>query len=167
MINSMEQSLSWEADSQLVNKFPTWAHHWTLCWSKWIQSIPSHPITFSSILMLFSHLCPCLPSGFCPSGFQIKVCMHFLCLPYATYLILFYLITLLTLCEEYKLLYSFLHPPITSSIFCPPPCSQTLSIHVLPLGWEAKFHTQKSHLYGWFWILCARLKTYTIHNESR
>jgi len=37
-----------------------------------IQSIPSHPISWRSILTFFFHLCLRLPSDFFPSGFPTK-----------------------------------------------------------------------------------------------
>jgi hypothetical protein len=65
---SMEQSPSWEADSQLVKEFPefygtrrfitasTSARHLSLSWASSIQSILPHPTSWRSILILFSHL---------------------------------------------------------------------------------------------------------------
>jgi len=63
MINSMEQSPFWDATvTQLVKNFPvfyrtrrfitlfTTARHWSLSWSRWIESIHSHPISQRSIL---------------------------------------------------------------------------------------------------------------------
>ena len=69
--------------SQLV-KFPafyrTWrfitavtsARHLSLSWASLIQSIPSHPTSWRSILILSSRLCLGLPSGLLPSGFPTK-----------------------------------------------------------------------------------------------
>jgi hypothetical protein len=34
--------------------------------------MPSHPTTWTSILLLSSHLCPDLPSGLFPSGLPTK-----------------------------------------------------------------------------------------------
>jgi len=71
---SMEQS-PWEADSHSVKKFPTFygtrrfitvfttARHWSLPWTRWIQSTTSHPITLRSILILSYNLRLGLPSG--------------------------------------------------------------------------------------------------------
>jgi len=52
--------------------------HWSLSWARWIKSTPSHPISQSSILILFSHLCIGLPSGLFPLGFPTKILHTFL-----------------------------------------------------------------------------------------
>jgi hypothetical protein len=80
---SMEQSPSWEADqsSQLTKKFPafygTWrfytvltsARHPSLSWAKSIQSPRPPPASWTSMLILSSHLRLGLPNGLFPSGF--------------------------------------------------------------------------------------------------
>jgi len=70
--------------SQLVKKFPafygtrrfitafTSARHLPLSWGKPIQSIPSHPTSWRSILILSYHICLGLPSSCLPSGFLTK-----------------------------------------------------------------------------------------------
>ena len=69
---------------QLVKKFPafygtrrfittfTSARHLSLSWASSIHSIPPHPISWRSILILSSHLGLGLPSGLFPSGFPTK-----------------------------------------------------------------------------------------------
>jgi hypothetical protein len=73
---------------KLVKKFPkfygTWrfstaftsVHHLSLSWACSIQSIPSHPTSWRSILVLFFHLCWGFPIGLFPSGFPTKTCMR-------------------------------------------------------------------------------------------
>ena len=48
----------------------TW--HQSLSWARSIQSMPSHPTTWRSILILSSHLCWGLPAGLVPSGLPSK-----------------------------------------------------------------------------------------------
>jgi len=66
--------------SQLVKKFPafygtrrfitafTSARHLSLSWARSIQSVPPHPTSWRSILILSSHLRLGLPSGLLPSA---------------------------------------------------------------------------------------------------
>jgi hypothetical protein len=101
--------------------------------------------------MLSTHLHPSLLSSLFPSDFPTNnLYTVFVSLIHATFpahLILLDFIILSILGKEYKscssLLYSFLHPPITSSlfIFSPVLYSQTPSVSVLPLMSETEFHT--------------------------
>ena len=65
---------------QIIQKFPafygtrrfvtafTRVRHLSLCWASSIQSIPLHPTSWKSILILSFHLCLGLPVGLFPSG---------------------------------------------------------------------------------------------------
>ena len=71
-------------DFQPIKKFPafygTWMfitafisdRHLSLSWASSVQSIPPHPTSWRSILILSSHLRLNLPSGLFPSGFPTK-----------------------------------------------------------------------------------------------
>ena len=103
---------------QLVNNFHafygtrkfitvfTSAHHLSLSWSSSIQSIPPHPTSWRSILILLSHLRLGLPSGLFPSGFPTKTLytthlspIRATCL---SYLILLDFITRIVMDEGYR-----------------------------------------------------------------
>jgi hypothetical protein len=120
---------------QLVKKFPSFygtrkfinpftsARHLFLSSASSIQSIPPHPTSWRSILILSSHLRLGLPSGLFPSGFPTKTLYTPLPSPiHATcpaHLILLDFITRTTLGEQYRSLSSslcsFLHSHVTSS----------------------------------------------------
>ena len=81
--------------SDLVKKFPvfygtqrfitafTSAHHLSLSWASSIQSVPPHPTSWRSILILSSHLRLGLPSGLLPSVFPTRTLYTPLPSPYA------------------------------------------------------------------------------------
>jgi hypothetical protein len=62
----------------------TRALHWSLSWASSIQSLPSHPISPRSILILSTHLRLGLPSGLFPSGFPTNILYAFLVSPIRT-----------------------------------------------------------------------------------
>ena len=84
--------------SQLVKKFPafygtrrfinafTSALHLSLSWARSIQSMPSHPTSWRSILILFSHQRQGLPSALVPSGFPHPNPVYTSTLPHTCYL---------------------------------------------------------------------------------
>ena len=155
---------------QLVKKFPafyrtrrfitavTSARHLSLSWASSIHSIPSHPTSWRSILILSSHLRLGLPSGFFPSGFPTKTLYTPLFSPIRAtcpaYLILLDLITRTILGEEYRSLSSslcsFLHSPFTSSFLGPNILlntpSQAPSAYIPLSMWSTKFHTHIKQL---------------------
>ena len=159
---------------QLVKKFLTFygtrrfitaftsARHLSLSWASTIQSIPPHPTSWRSILILSSHLRLGLPSGLFPSGFPTKTLYRPLLSPIratcSSHLILFDLITRTLLGEQYRSLSSslciFLHSPVTSSFLDPNILLSTIFSNTLNVS------DQVSHAYkttGKF-ILWQRIK---------
>ena len=130
----MEQSPSWEANqfaaSQEIPRIHgtrrfitalTSARHLFLSWASSIQSIPPHPTSWRSILILPSHLRLGLPSGLFPSGFPTKTLYTPLPSPIrATCPAHLDFITRTILGEQYRSLSSslcsFLHSPVTSTL---------------------------------------------------
>ena len=120
---------------QLVKKFSafygtrrfitafTSARHLSLSSASSIQSVPPHPTSWRSIIMLSSHLRLGLPSGILPSGFPTKTLYTSLFSPKRAtcpaHPILLDLITRTILGEEYRCYFSlcsFLHPLVTSPL---------------------------------------------------
>ena len=113
---------------QLVKKFPaiyrtrrfiaafTTTRYQSLSSASSIQSIPPHPTSWRSILILSSHLRLGLPNGLFPSGFPIRATCP-------AHLILLDFITRAIFGEQYRSLSSslcsFLHSPVTSSLLGP------------------------------------------------
>jgi hypothetical protein len=64
----------------------TRARNLSLSWASPIQSMPSHPTSWRSSLILFSHLRLGLQSGLLPSGLPAKSCVH-LSLPHSCYML--------------------------------------------------------------------------------
>ena len=105
----------------------TSARHLPLLKARWIQPLSPLPASWRPILIFSSHLCMDLPSGLIPSGFPTKNPVHTSPLPIRAtcpaHLILIDLLTRTILGEQYKLLSrllcSFLHSPVTSSLLGP------------------------------------------------
>jgi len=106
----MKQSPSWENNCfQTVKKFPafygtrsfvtafTGARRLSLFWARSIQSTPSHPTFWISILILPSHLRLDMPRDLFPSSFSTTILCTYLLSPMRVtclaHLILLYLIT--------------------------------------------------------------------------
>jgi len=124
---------------QLLKKFPTFygtrkfitaftsARHLFLSWASSIQSIPPHPTSWRSVLILSFHLCLGLPSGLFPSHFPTKTLYTPLFSPiratWPAHLIFLGFFTRTILGEQYKSLSSslcgFFHSPVTSSLLGP------------------------------------------------
>ena len=127
------------AGLQLVKKIPAFygtrrlitafasARHLSVSWAISIQSIPPYPTSWTSILILSSHLRLGLPTGLFPPCFLTKTL--YTPLPSTiratcpTHLILLDFITRTILGEGYRTLSSslcsFLHSPVTSSLLGP------------------------------------------------
>ena len=150
--------------SQLIKKFPafygtrrfitkfTRARHLSLSWARSIQSMPTHPTSWRSILILSSHLHPGLPYCLFPSGFPTKTLYTLSSLrgTCPAHLILIDLITRAIFGEEYRSLSSslcsFLHSPVTSSLWGPN-ILNTIFSNTLSLRSTLHVSNQASHPY--------------------
>ena len=105
----------------------TSVRHLSLSWASPFQSIYPHPTSWSSILILSTHLCLGLPSGLFPSGFFTKTLYIPLSPPIRAtcpaHLIPLDFISRTILGEEYRSfsssLCNLLHSPVTSSLLGP------------------------------------------------
>ena len=148
---------------QLVKKFPafhgtrrfitalTSARHLSLSWASSIQSIPPHPTSWRSILILSSHLRLGLPSGPFPSDFPTKT-LYAPLLPIRAacpaHLILLDF-TRAIMGEQYRslssLVCSSLHSPVTSSLLAPNIPLNTLFSNTLSPRSSLNVSNQVSH----------------------
>ena len=153
--------------SKLVKKFPefygtkrfntsfTSARHLSLSWASSIQSVPPHPTSWRSILILSSQSRLGLPSGLFPSGFSTRnLYTPLLSLMHATcpaHLILIDFITRKILGEQYRslsyALCSFLLSPVTPSLLGPNILQNTLFSNTLSLRSSLNGSYQVSHPY--------------------
>ena len=153
--------------SQLVKKFPafygtrrfstafTTARHLSLSWTNSFQSMPPHPTSWRSTIILSFHLRLGLPRGLFPSGFPTKtLCTHLLFTIRAschTHLVLLDLITRIIMDEEYRSLSSlimlFLHSPDTFPLLSSNILLSSLYSNTLSLRPSLNVSDQVSHPY--------------------
>ena len=157
----MEQSPSWVSNQFAASQeFPRilWnpkvhyrvrrARHLSLSWARSVQSMPLHPTSWRSILIISSHLRLGLSSAI-RFPYQNPVCA--VCATCPAHLILPDLMTLIILGEEYKSLssslYSLLPSPDMSSLLSPNILLCTLFSNTLSLRSSLKVIDKVSHLY--------------------
>ena len=129
----------------------TSTRHLYLSWARSFQSMPTHPIPWRFILILSSHLHLGLPCCLFPSGFPTKTLYTLFCIR-ATCPANFILIDLITRAifgEKYSSLSSslcsFLHSPVTSSLWGPNILLSTLFSNTLSLRSPLNEKDQVSH----------------------
>ena len=139
--------------SQLVIKFPAFTSaRMFLSWTRRIYSMPPHPTSWRSILILFSHLRLGLLRGLFPSSLPTKT----LYAPFLSPILATFPPHLITLDlierifgEVYRasssLLRSLLHPPNTLSLLCPNILLSTLFSNALTLRYSLTVTDQVSH----------------------
>jgi hypothetical protein len=118
-----------------------------------MQSMPSHPTSWRSILLLYSYLRLGLPSGLFPSGFHTKPSIHSTSPIRATcptHLILLDFVTS-TILGEYRSISSslctFLYSHVTSSMLGPNVLLYTIFSNTISLRSSLSVSDQVSHSY--------------------
>ena len=152
---------------QLVKKFPafhgtrrfitalTSVRHLSVSWASPIQSTYPHPTSWRSVLILSTHLRPCLPSGLLPSSFPSKTLYSPLSSPIRAtcpaHFILLDFITRTILGEDYKSfsssLCNLLHSPITLYLLGPNILLNTMFSNTLSFLSSRNVSDQASHPY--------------------
>ena len=130
--------------------------HLSLSWASPIQSIYPHSTSWSSILILYTHLRLGLSNGLLPSGFPTKTLYIPLSSPiratYPAHLVLLDFITRTILGEEYRSfsssLCSLLHSPVTSSLLVSNILLNTMFSNTLSFLSSRSVNDQVSHPYS-------------------
>ena len=131
----------------------TSARHLSLSWASSIQSIPLHPTSWRSIVILSSHLCLGLPSGLFPSGFPTKPCIrlssppHTIHAPPISFFLILSPIQYWVRSADHLAHYVVFSTPVTSSLLRPNILLYTLFSNTLSLRSSLSVGIQISHPY--------------------
>jgi hypothetical protein len=140
---------------QILQSFPTFyeTRMFITVFTRWNQSVPSHPMSLKSISILPTFLRLGLRSDVFWFSHRTPICRFLR--PIRTtcpaHLILFYLLILIMLGEEYKLrsfsLCSFLQPAVTSSSFGPNILLSALFLNIFSLCSSLNVRDQVTQAY--------------------
>ena len=130
------------------------SHHLSISWARLMKSMPPHPTSWRSIVILSYNLLLGRPSGLFPSDFPTKTMytpslspIHTTC---PAHLVLLYFITWTIFGEEYRSLSSSLCSfltPITSFLLGPIILFSILFSHTLSIRFSLNVSDQVSHPY--------------------